>query len=257
MSVTGKAAAIKAAYENKTDLKNMLSYGNGIKNMVGLLQKKGTGVNIRLSITNKFDTQKTIYFLPMQTVKGSTLGSSFGDLLDKDQLPNGYPFTTPVVMYEEVEKLKITSLNRDQDLDSIANEAIFSPFQVVGISQKSYNATTGAPESGNNGNTITAYHVSSFRPKRYKDLNLEQFQSATAFANDILKVDFIKENFVCTVSTNDYLAIQVNPNTRLDITLHIGARFSPTEYFHRQVTGGQEMLMDEFGDELGSCGCDN
>lgn len=254
------AQRFKRLHGDNTDLRNELSYGNGVKNIVGLLKKKGTGLSIRMSIKNTSDEQRTVYFMPILTIKGGTS--------DRDKavatilaagLPAGYVFFQDIVETiedEPVKTLEFKSLNRDQNLTSIATELTFSPMQIIALDQISYNAKTGAPESGNNGNTVTHYGVSSLRPMRYKDLSLSQFQSAKNLSNNIVKVDFIKENFVCPISTNDFFAIQVNANTKLDLTLAIGARDSRPEYFYRQITAGQDLLTENFPSEIGeNCGC--
>ena len=261
MNIQKKAAMIKSLYGEKTDLRNEFSYGNGVPNMLGLLRKKGTGLSLRLSIKNTSAEQKTVYFMPSHTVKGSnTDQDTTDDLLNAAGLPAGVVFFRDYVGEDTegapVTEVEIKSLNRDQKLSEIAQELAFSPIQIIGMAQNSYNATTGAPENGNNSNTITHYNVSAFRPKRYQDLNLSQFQSAKNLSNDILKVDFFKENFVCPISGNDIFAIQVNANTKIDLSLMIGARDSRSEYFYRQITAGQDLLVEGFSDEINAnCDC--
>jgi hypothetical protein len=88
----------------------------------------------------------------------------------------------------------------------------------------------------------------------YEDLNLGDFQDSKDVSTSILKVDFLKNNFVAPVSSNDLLAFQVNAGTKLDITFHIGARNNPNELFFRDVKQGTQMLLDEFPGDA-SCKC--
>ncbi len=257
-----KAAIIKEMFGEKTDLVNRLSYANGVKNIVNV---KKTNLSIRLRVSN-FDVpavvdgdgttiedavkskDRTIYLTPAHTVFGELHGKVFSYL----GIPEGVLFHKG----DDEDDFKIESLNRDQNLKAIATEMTVSPLQIIGVSMKSYNAARQG-ESSNYSNTITHYNISSLRPKRYVDLNLGDFQSSKDNNTDILKIDFIKGNFVAPVSVNDLLAFQVNANTTLDITFHLGARDSAPERFYREITAGTQLLNDSSWGALDtSCACD-
>lgn len=252
-----KAQLIASTYANKTDLKHELSYQKGGKNIIDA--RKSTD-NIRLKVTNGTTEDRIIYVMPSEIlgiqINASTSMTQINALLTQLGLPSGIPFVKGVFGEAADKEVTIASMNRDQHLNLLAGEMSTTPIQINGISLSSFNATTGVPESSNNGNTVTHYNVSSLRPKRYTDLPLSSFQSTKDNATNILKVDFLKQAFTCSVSQSDIFAFTVNKNTQLEITLHIGARDSRAEYFHRQITGGIELLHDQFADEVAEgCNC--
>ena len=250
-----KAEMIAVKYGNKTDLTGRLSYGNGVKNFAGVGK---VNTNIRLRVTNNHTTDRIIYLAPALILGDPTSNTAdnFATAIDALGLPSGIRFTTTSLSDGgSPEKLvTIESLNRDQVIGSLAGEMSYSPVQVMAVSLRSFNATTGVGENSNYSNTITHYGVSSLRPKVYEDLSLADFQDAKDFSTSILKVDFLKSNFIAPVSSNDLLAFQVNAGTKLDITFHIGARQNSNELFFRDVKQGTQMLLDEFPGDA-SCKC--
>ena len=248
-----KATQIATKYGTKTDLTGRLSYGNGVKNIVGV---KNVNTSIRLRIDNGLTTDQTIYLTPALVLgMGYTDETKFNNTVEPLGVPNGVPFNITAVNGIGDEIMTISSLNRDQSIGLLASELNNTPLQIIGMSMRSFNKTTGSGEDSNYSNTVSHYNVSSLRQTRYSDLNLGDFQNSKDVTTSILKVDFLKNNFIAPVSQNDLVAFQVNAGTRIDVTFHIGARDSREERFFRDISSGTEMLLEEFPKEADKCSC--
>lgn len=255
-----KTEIIARDYATKTDLANRLSYANGVKNIVGV---KNVNQTIRLRITNTLAASQVVYIAPNQLL-GLPLYPSIKAVDDLTPLLGELGLEEGVMMSDiefiqapasPANKVLIESLNRDQQIKFLASQLSYAPIQVTGMQLRSFNATTGAGENTNYSNTITHYNVNALREKKYQDLNLSDFQNADDFTTSILKIDFLNNNFICPISQEDLLAIQINANTRLDITLHLGARDSSPERFYRDIKNGTKLLTEQFPDEVGKCAC--
>lgn len=238
---------IARKYANRTDLTNQLSYANGQKNM---LQLAATKYDIKLRIINSTSNDKKVLLAPAH-VRGKDLGALSAENVKTYlealgiTLADGTDVVFKAATTPAADTLSIQSLNSDQDRNVVFEEIGNMPTQIQGISLRSYTAN-GVPEDGNYSNQITRHIVSSLFPRKYKTLSLGEFQTSSDVTTNIVKVDFVKENFVCKLSQNDLFELKVNANTRIDITLHLGARDSREERFHRQVEAGMEMLREEF-----------
>lgn len=258
MALSAKAQSIKERYSEATDLNHRLSYSNGVTSIVGMRQ---TNQTIRTRITNTMETPQRIYILPSQIV-GTDVPTNKSELfgflgLSTSAIPFFVPETDAVS--PATGKVTIISLDATQNLRYIANSANNEPFNIVGVSMKSYRSSDGSPENTNYGNSITRYHVSAWKEKRRATpLNFQDFQSSKDFSTEIMKIDFIKEKFVAPVSQSDVLEILINPGTVLDFTMHIGARDSQTERFYRDVEAGTALILNEFQNQVEPkkiCGC--
>lgn len=228
----------------KTESQGLLSFGNGIKNVVGA---RHTNKNIRLRVVNDTLNDQVVYLMPSQLLGTPTTNSGAPDVT-KFQLPNGVPFFLGTFT-DGGKDLTITTLNLGQVLEHIGNSMTIEPMQVSAISMKSF-TTGGLPENGNYGNSLTHYRLSALEePKRSTPLNFDAFQNSRDVSTEILKIDLIKNNFEALISQNDVLAFQINKGTKMDITLHLGARLSLSEYFYRQVKAGNEVLNEMFPGE--------
>lgn len=254
-----KAQLIEKALLEKTAKQGLLSFGNGIKNVIGA---RHTGKNIRLRIINNWETDATIYLTPKMLLGASSEEIFATGNNDAIGLPNGVPFfigeTEDGGAEGAVKKLLITALNPGQSLPILGSALANEPTQISAISMKSF-TTSNVPENTNYGNSLTHYRLSHLEEvKRSSPLNFDAFQNSRDVSTEILKIDLIKNNFNGLISQNDVLAFQINAGTRMDITLHIGARLNLAEYFQRQTKAGNEILLQQFPNESavdGSCGC--
>ncbi len=247
--------AIAKNLKEKESKQGLLSFGNGIKNVLGV---RHTNQNIRLRIINNHLVDKTIYLSPemLLGVKAFSDGSTVS--LTDLGLPAGIPFFEASTFDTETtpNELKISALNPGQNLTVLGTALSNEPTQISAISMKSF---TGAnvPENTNYGNSLTHYKLSHLKEvKRSNPLNFDAFQSSKDVSTEILKIDLIKNNFAAPISQNDVLAFQVNAGTRMDITLHLGARLNQSEYFYRQIKAGSEVLRSEFPNESAVDGCE-
>ena len=245
---------IKSELKRKTGNQGLLSFAGGIKNVIGA---RATGTNIRLRLVNNFSTDQIVLIAPkmlLGTPGGVTsLASDLG-------LPTGIAFYTPTTAETggTGKNFTIASLDPAQKLEIIANQLSNEPTQITGISMKSF-TTGGIPENSNYGNSLIHYRVSHLEEtKRSTPLNFDAFQNSKDVSTEILKIDLVKNNFNGLISQKDVLAIQINAGTKLDLTLHIGARASLEEFTYREVKAGAEVLREQFGTEdlfNGSCNC--
>ncbi len=252
--MSNRAEFIKAELKRKTGNQGLLSFANGIKNVIGA---RATGSNIRLRLINQWATDVVVLIAPkmlLGTSDGATaLASDLG-------LPTGIPFYTPSSAETggTGKNFTIASLDPAQKLAIIASQLSNEPTQITGISMKSY-TTAGIPENTNYGNSLIHYRVSHLEEtKRSTPLNFDAFQNSKDVSTEILKIDLVKNNFMGLVSQKDVLAIQINAGTRMDLTLHIGARASMEEFTFREIKAGAEVLREQFGNEElfdGSCNC--
>lgn len=225
-------------YGETTDLDNKFSYAGGMKNILGM---RKTGTTLSLRIENPSSILRRVALVPTM-ISGYDVEK--GDFLEKRDVS---PF-----FKEEFEEdtgggtetvLTIESLDADQELDRIAREASFVPFQITAMHMRSFNLETKNPESGNFGNVVESYFSTPWKKEGApRKLLLSKFQSQKDNQLTLGKVDFVKENFPAFVSSNDMLIVQINPGTRLDLTFDIGARYSVSEYFNRQVREGMNLL---------------
>lgn len=242
-----QAQRIAQRYAAKTDLNHRLSYASGAQNMAQLAMVKQ---DIKLRITNSTSAAKKVVLAP-----GSVLGTELHGLTAAniktffDNLGITVAAGTDVVFKAAStpasDTLSIQSLNPDQDRDRIFKHFSIMPTQIQGISIRSYKVD-GTPEDSNYSNTIQRHILNTLKPREYKMLSLADYQTSSDVTTNIVKVDFVKENFVAKLSQCDVIDLLVNEGTRLDITIHLGARDSREEYFHRQIEAGTEMLRNEF-----------
>ncbi len=262
-----KTTQVARNWVNKTDLVNRLSYSNGVKNMIGV---KNTDQTIRLRITNNHSIARPVYIAPQLVLGLDVMApprdgeNTFADVFG---LPAGRHYATPdddtivtgVDPDEVTTTCTVASLNPNQNPVLIAGMNNTEPMQITELILRSFNATTGVPENGNMSNDIQHHRLDAFKKHPVEYLNLSDFQSSKDFNTDIMKVDLIKANFALPISQADIFAILVNPNTRLDITIKIGARDSLSERFFRDVKNGMDMLRQEFPAEFAkdtkTCGC--
>ncbi|MCO5258681.1 MAG: hypothetical protein M9916_00880 [Crocinitomicaceae bacterium] len=235
----------------KTAKQGLLSFGNGITNIIGA---RHTNKNIRLRVTNGTDNLQTVYLIPSE-VLGTPASNAGAPDVTKFGLPAGVPFFLGTFT-DGGKDLTIVPLNLGQNVGIIGNALKQEPTQVVAISMKSF-TTGGLPENTNYGNSLTHYKLSHLEePKRSTPLNLDAFQTSRDVSTEILKIDLIKNKFAAVISQNDALAFQINAGTKMDITLHLGARMSMPEYFYRQVEAGSEVVANNFpGESAVDCGC--
>jgi hypothetical protein len=251
-----QAVSLIQEFGNATDLVGReLSYGNGQTNILGM---RLTGMNIRLRAVNGTSSDRKIYILPTKLLG---VDVPVGSSPEKEELmnwlgldSNAIPFFAGEVEFEEeneeeelvTKKFKITSLNSFQTLKFLASMAAFEPFNITGVSMRSFNEL-GQPENSNYGNGIVHYNVSPWlETRRSGQLNFSDFQTSRDFSTEIVKIDFVNQGFVAPVSQADVLELLVNANTRMDITLHVGARASGTELFFRDIQGGTDLLLNNF-----------
>lgn len=252
--------AIEKALVEKTSAQGLLSFGNGIKNVIGV---RHTGKNIRLRVVNNWSKDATIYLMARNLLgqvlenPSDTLAGEF-DFQESFGIPNGIPFFVSEVDESDdvASKLKISALNPGQKLNILGHALSNEPTQISAISMKSF-TTSNVPENTNYGNSLTHYRLSHLEEvKRSSPLNFDAFQNSRDVSTEILKIDLIKNNFNALISQNDVLAFQINAGTRMDITLHIGARLNLSEYFQRQTKAGNEILLQQFpGESAVDCGC--
>jgi hypothetical protein len=256
-AVLSKAAAISERFSNITDLQGRrLSYGNGVKNIVGM---RKTGMSIRMRIVNDISSDQKIYIHPFQllgilapTASNQLFQTNLYEFIGLDENAHPWYLQEKTVTENEGEeneaetKLTVKSLNSFHNLMILASLAAHEPFNIVGISMRSFK-TDGTPENTNYGNSITHYNVSAWREKRRQNqLDFSQFQTSRDFSTEILAIDFVNANFIAPVSQADVLELLINANTRMDITLHVGARASGTELFFRDIQAGTDLLLNNF-----------
>lgn len=258
---TELAAARLKALQGRQE---MLSFGGGIENSLGIRHTKKT---IRLRIENGFETEQIIYLCPKKLLGEEVVKTNI--TVEKDQatgavtqvlqdvnidvagfgLPSGTPFFTGLKEIKDGGILQIKALSPGQNLDHLGSALAEEETQVVAISMKSF-TEGGQPENTNYGNSLTHYKLSHLKEiERTGDLNFEAFQNSRDVSTEIMKIDLIKNNFNAIITQNDVLAIQVNPKTKMDLTLHLGARFSRSEYFYRQVAAANQTLLESFPHE--------
>lgn len=255
-----KAKELEARYGMVTDFNNRLSYANGIKNIIGM---RKTNMTIRTRITNPTDNDVKIYIMPRSIVGIETeVTTTFEKVmlalgLDK----NGIPFFAPELkkfkgnVFNPATEVDIRSLDSTQSLILIASSATYEPFNLTGISMKSF-TMEGEPESSNYGNAVTHYNVSAWREKkRSTPINFQDYQSSKDFSTEIMKIDFVEQNFTAPVSQSDILEILVNAGTKLDFTMHVGARDSVTERFYRDIKAGTVAILNGIVGDADNCGC--
>lgn len=232
----------------------MLSFGNGIKNVLGV---RGTGQNIRLRIVNNHLTDQTIFLAPRKLLGIAAFDAGAEVSAQELGLPSGIPFFVASTDDGETpaNKVLISSLNLGQNLTILGTSLSEEPTQISAISMKSF-TSSNVPENTNYGNSLTHYLLSHLKEaKRSNPLNFDAFQNSKDVSTEILKIDLIKNNFMAPISQKDVLAFQVNAGTKMDITLHLGARMSDAEHFFRQIKAGSEVLRTEFPNES-AVGCD-
>lgn len=264
---TELAAARLKALQGRQE---MLSFGGGIENSLGI---RHTKKSIRLRIENGFDTEQIIYLCPKkllgEEVVKTTITTAVDEVtgavrsVDEEKninvaafgLPSGTPFFVGEIVPDDEEgvalglSLRIKPLSPGQNLDHLGSALAEEETQVVAISMKSF-TEGGQPENTNYGNSLTHYKLSHLKEiERTGDLNFEAFQNSRDVSTEIMKIDLIKNNFNAIITQNDVLAIQVNPKTKMDLTLHLGARFSRSEYFYRQVAAANQTLLESFPHE--------
>lgn len=225
-------------YGETTDLDNKFSYAGGMKNILGM---RKTGMTLSLRIENPSSILRRVALVP--TMISGYDAENGAELEEREILP----FFKKEFEEEKGESqetvLTIESLDADQDLERIAREASFVPFQLTAMHMRSFNLDTGNPESGNFGNVVESHFSTPWKKDGApRKLLLSKFQSQKDNQLTLGKVDFVKENFPAFVSSNDLLIVQINPGTRLDLTFDIGARYSASEYFNRQVREGMNLL---------------
>ncbi|HLW38825.1 MAG TPA: hypothetical protein VKX31_00445 [Brumimicrobium sp.] len=260
-----KQELIKADLAAESNKQGLLSFGNGIQNIVGA---RGTNKNIRLRLVNTGATDETVYLIPSRILgtpvysKTIALNGAKDEIvetqvngIEKFQLPKGKPFFVDSHT-EAGSNLTVSSLNLGQDLEILGNELAEEATQITAISMKSFTAA-GVPENTNYGNALTHYRMSHLEePKRSTPLNFDAFQNSKDVSTEMLKIDFIKNNFNAIISQKDVLALQINAGTKMDVTLHLGGRLSMPEYFYRQVKAGATILQRHFpGESAVDCGC--
>lgn len=245
-------AQLKATIGDKTDLENKLSYDSKIKNVFGMRDTKDT---VRAKITNTTANDQIIYF---GTVRGLAAMKSLYNL------PAGIVFTGSGIQefgnsasVAAPAGLTVATLNREQNLDLIAQEAEQNPVFFREISMKSYSVdgTVRLPEDSNYGNEIIHYSLTSIGAelKKSTPLRLGQKESRKDVNTSVMSVDTIKERFASIMSKNDCFAIQVNAGTQLEVTLKVGARYSESEFFYRQILGTFDVLSNGVAED---CGCE-
>lgn len=218
-------------------------------------------------LTSSFENYESSSTLPnpedIKTELLESIGSAYISNVKEDgkikihpDLPAGIPFFMPSVGRRRempgggvIGGVTISSLNPGQTLDYLGSALVGEPTQITAISMKSF-TTSNVPENTNYGNSITHWKLSHLEEaRRSTPLNFDAFQSSKDVSTEILKIDFIKNNFNAIISQKDVLGFQVNQGTKLDITLHIGGRLSMEEYFYRQTKAGNEVLLEEFPGE--------
>jgi len=259
---TELAAARLKALQGRQEI---LSFGGGIENSLGI---RHTKKSIRLRIENGFDTEQIIYLCPkkllgeevVKTTITTDVDMSTGAITSVNEeknidvsafgLPSGTPFFVGEVPNPKMgADLRIKALSPGQNLHHLGSALAEEETQVVAISMKSF-TEGGQPENTNYGNSLTHYKLSHLKEiERTGDLNFEAFQNSRDVSTEIMKIDLIKNNFNAIITQNDVLAIQVNPNTKMDLTLHLGARFSRSEFFYRQVAAANQTLLESFPHE--------
>lgn len=240
---------LKEQFGDKTDLSNQLSYDSKVQNVFGMRDTKG---NIRIKVDNDTEDDQLIIFGGKNAIKMFT---SYG-------LPEGSPFTgIPVEKLPEGKELPvtITTMNREQNLEYIANEAEINPIFFRGASFKSYQIVGGSrvADDSNFGNEIIHYTLNSIKAKLEKStpLHLGASESRKDVNTSVMSVDFLKEKFFACMSKNDLFVMTINAKTQLEITLKVGARWSESELFQRQIFGAFELESAGLMGAGASCGC--
>lgn len=241
---------LKEQFGDTTDLNNTLSYDSKVQNVFGMRDTKG---NIRIKVDNDTEDDQLIIFGCPSAVK----------IFNQYGLPEGIPFTgIPIKLPEEgAEELPvtITTMNREQKLEYIANEAEINPIFFRGASFKSYQIVGGSrvADDSNFGNEIIHYTLNSIKAKLEKStpLHLGASESRKDVNTSVMSVDFLKEKFFACMSKNDLFVMTINAKTQLEITLKVGARWSESELFQRQIFGAFELESAGLIGAGASCGC--
>jgi hypothetical protein len=224
--VTNKAREI--------DLHRSLSFGqNGGKTMID----EGRGApEVSFTIENPTTKDVAIGF----GVTGLSLFKTEADLLaalNADVLLND-----GVIYTEGANDVTVESNTTGTTVFSFLKYAGFSPLRLVSASFESAKLSNGAPETSNFSQNVKSVWISPFEKPVEKKLNLRKFQSNKSTAVQFVDVDFVSEGFSPILSNEHHFVLLVKKDTRLTVTLKVGAQLSQAQAFFRKINAADAVL---------------
>jgi hypothetical protein len=227
------------------DIRKRLSYGRGTGTQ-NLIDEHAKAIQLSWTITNTTVTMKTIALSSFfDTLKNTTQFGTVAELLTEIKADAAI-LDGDVITVDADHKVIATSTDAERPLEAFLRYFASNPTRLVGMALRSSNATTGAPESSNYDLKMRSYYVSPFDVPKMEELNLAPLVPAgTNFNTDRLNVNFIIQNFQALLSNENFLTMQINPNTKLSITLYVGAQKSNAQSFYRDIKQADDILRPE------------
>lgn len=132
-------------------------------------------------------------------------------------------------------------------MDRLIRHFAKNPTRITKLTLKSSIASTGAKDTTNFDNKIRTIFMNPFEDNVSRDLPLVSLQKGELnFNPDMMKVDLIDLGFPVVLSSEHLLNLQVNADTKLTVTFHIGAFDSDAQRFWRNIRKADNVIRRRY-----------
>ncbi len=141
-------------------------------------------------------------------------------------------------------------------IEDFVNYVTGNPSTLLELKFESSIYSTNAPETTNFNQQVKAVFTSPFHaPVVTAELSLRDYRDDKVQSAQYLAVPLFKEGKNVILSDQNFLVLGIRANTRLNISIPVGAQMSNAQDLHRTNNRGRAAMFPIVGSASNSCNC--